>query len=282
MINAITFCIISSAIAIPSVGSLSKENKEFVIYETSFSDILGVLIFNFVALNNTFDTSSIGIFLTQLAVILVVSFVSTVSLSYLLKNIDHHIKFLPIILLVVLIYAASKEFHLPGLIFILLFGLFLGNLDKMKNLKIMHFADTNIIQSEIHKFKDIIIEFTFLIRALFFLLFGFLIETSELFELNSLILAIIISAFIYLIRYVTLKVTRTPVHPFIFIAPRGLITILLFLSITPEDNIPIVNKPLIIQVIIITVIVMMFGIMKNKKQSGTDADIRVKPETIGD
>ena len=56
--SAIPFCIISSAIAIPSVRALSKYSKEFVIYESSLSDILGVLFFNFVALNDTFDFSS--------------------------------------------------------------------------------------------------------------------------------------------------------------------------------------------------------------------------------
>lgn len=282
LINAIPFCIISSAIAIPSVSSLSKENKEFVIYETSFSDILGVIFFNFVAFNSSFDTSSIGIFILQMGIILAITIISTISLSYLLKNIDHHVKFLPIILLVVLIYAASKEFHLPGLIFILLFGLFLGNLEKIKKIKFLHLVHTEIIQSEIIKFKDIIIEFTFIIRALFFLLFGYLIDASELFEMGSVIWAIIITIFIYTFRFITLKVTKIPVNPFIFIAPRGLITILLFLSIATENTIPIVNKPLIIQVIIITVIVMMFGIMNNKIQSETAEDIQISAETKGE
>ena len=47
MMSAIPLCVISSAIAIPSVKYLSKRNKEFVIYESSISDILGVLFFNF-------------------------------------------------------------------------------------------------------------------------------------------------------------------------------------------------------------------------------------------
>ena len=47
LINVIPFCVISSAIAIPSVRGLSQENKEFVVYETSLSDIFGVLFFNF-------------------------------------------------------------------------------------------------------------------------------------------------------------------------------------------------------------------------------------------
>jgi hypothetical protein len=54
----------------------------------------------------------------------------------------------------------------------------------------------------------------------------------------------------------------------LFITPRGLITILLFLTITPEQALGIVNKSLIIQTIVISVLIMMLGlfITKNKGQ----------------
>lgn len=54
LVNAIPLSVISSAIAIPSVRGLGSADKEFVIYESSFSDILGVLFFNFVILNQVF------------------------------------------------------------------------------------------------------------------------------------------------------------------------------------------------------------------------------------
>ena len=60
--NAIPFCVISSAIAIPSVRNLTSKDKEFVIYESSLSDIIGVLFFNFIAFNETFDGYSFGHF----------------------------------------------------------------------------------------------------------------------------------------------------------------------------------------------------------------------------
>ncbi|MEZ4854109.1 MAG: hypothetical protein R2808_07720 [Flavobacterium sp.] len=40
ILNAIPLCIISSAIAISSVGNLNVFNKEFAIYESDLSDIL--------------------------------------------------------------------------------------------------------------------------------------------------------------------------------------------------------------------------------------------------
>ena len=43
--NVVPLSVISSSIAISSVKNLATEDKEFVIYESSFSDILGVLFF---------------------------------------------------------------------------------------------------------------------------------------------------------------------------------------------------------------------------------------------
>lgn len=259
--NAIPLCVISSAIAIPSVKSLDRYSKEFVIYESSLSDILGVLLFNFVALNEFINLYTIGGFFVQLLVITAVSFVATIGLSLLLSRIDHHIKFAPIILLVILIYAVSKVYHLPGLVFILLFGLFLGNLDELQHIKWIHRLNPVALNREVHKFREITTEAAFLVRALFFLLFGYLIEPAELLNTGTLAWAAGIVAAIFLLRAIQLRLSGLQLAPLLFIAPRGLITILLFLSITPSSSIPLVNKSLIIQVIILSALVMMFGLM---------------------
>ena len=262
--NAIPFCVISSAIAIPSVRNLSPLNKEFVIYESSLSDIFGVLIFNFLVLNETINTVSFGLFSLQLLIITVVSFIATIGLSYLLSKIDHHIKFIPIILLVVLIYAVSKVYHLPGLIFILIFGLSIGNLDELKQFKWIEKFKSDELNKEVKKFKELIVEGAFLVRALFFLLFGYLIETIEVLNTDTLLWSVSIVFFIFAFRTIQLKLSKLPLQPLLFVAPRGLINILLFLSIEPTHTISLVNKSLIIQVIILTALVMMFGLMANK------------------
>ena len=262
--NAIPFCVISSAIAIPSIRNLSPLNKEFVIYESSLSDIFGVLIFNFLVLNETIDTVSFGLFSLQLLIITVVSFIATIGLSYLLNKIEHHVKFIPIILLVVLIYAVSKVYHLPGLIFILIFGLSIGNLDELKQFKWIEKFKPDELNKEVKKFKELIIEGAFLVRALFFLLFGYLIETIEVLNTDTLLWSVSIVFFIFAFRTIQLKLSKLPLRPLLFVAPRGLITILLFLSIEPTHTISLVNKSLIIQVIILTALVMMFGLMANK------------------
>ncbi|MGZ5242998.1 MAG: sodium:proton antiporter [Bacteroidia bacterium] len=263
--NALPLCVISSAIAIPSVKNLTSTNREFVIYESSLSDILGVLLFNFFALNAIINYSSLGYFVLQLLVIFVVSFIATGGLSFLISRIEHPIKFAPIILLVILIYEISKVYHLPGLLFILLFGLFLGNLDLLKSYKLIKYLRPEELNREAHKFKEITTEAVFLIRSLFFLLFGYLIETAEIINTETILWSVGIVAGIFLIRAIMLKLLNLPISPLLFIAPRGLITILLFFAIPASQVIPIVNKSLIIQVIILTALIMMFGLMREKK-----------------
>lgn len=266
LVNAIPFCVISSAIAIPSVKNLATSDKEFTVYESSLSDILGVLFFNFIALNSIINGDSIGLFILQILIITIVSFVSVIGLSFLLSRIKHHITYTPIILLVILIYSISKIYHLPGLIFILIFGLFLGNLDELKRFKWIDKLKPEKLDVEVAKFKGITGEATFLIRALFFILFGFLMKAKEILNTETIPWAVAIVATIIIIRWITLKISKLPTSPLLFIAPRGLITILLFLAILPEQTIPIVNNSLIIQTIILSVLVMMHGLMMSKKK----------------
>jgi potassium/hydrogen antiporter len=171
--------------------------------------------------------------------------------------------------MVVLIYAVSKIYNLPALLFILLFGLFLGNLDEIKHNKFIQRLHPDVLDKEVHKFKEITTEIAFLIRALFFLLFGYLIETTELLNTATILWAMGITLMIFALRFLFLKLLRLPVKPLVFIAPRGLITILLFLSIPVSQALPLANKSIIIQVIILSALVMMAGLMVHKKKEET-------------
>ncbi|MDD3080137.1 MAG: hypothetical protein PHH37_13715 [Paludibacter sp.] len=259
--NAIPFSVISSAIAIPTVRHLNKTCREFVIYESSLSDIIGVIFFNFVTLNSSFGFRTFANFGFNFILEIVISFGASIALAILLRKIEHHIKFMPIISLVILIYTVSKVYHLPSLVFILLFGLFLGNLDRFSKFKSMQRLKPELLKIETKKFKELTGEAAFLVRAMFFLLFGYLLKTSEILNPSTIFWAVGIVILIYVVRYLQLKASRMPVRTLLFVAPRGLITILLFLSIDPDMQIPFVNNSLIIQVILLSAIIMMFGMM---------------------
>lgn len=268
--NAVPLAIISSSIAIPATRNFSAGQREFVIYESSISDILGVILFNFIALHTTFGVMSFVLFFVELIIIVLISFVATGALSFMLGRLQHHIKFVPIIFLVILVYEISKVFHLPSLIFILVFGLFLNNLEKIKHIGFVQKLKPSVLHIEVKKFKEITIEATFLVRALFFLLFGYLIETDELIATDTLAWSVGITAGIFLVRTLILKAAKMPLSPLVFVAPRGLITILLFLSLTPQLRIPLINRPIIIQVIILSALVLMVGALLNKRPVDED------------
>jgi len=267
--NAVPFCVISSSIAIPSAKYLTAANREFITYESSLSDIFGVIFFNFVALTALNKSHTIAESGLQLLIMIAVSFAATILLAFLLSKIDHHIKFMPIVLLVLLIYAIAKLYHLPALIFILIFGLFLGNLDELKRFKWINKLKPDELNVEVHKFKELITEGTFLIRTVFFLLFGYLIETSEVLNTDTFVWAAAIVAAALILRAIQFKISKIPMYPMLFIAPRGLINILLFLSIVPAQNIPLVNKSLILQVVLLSVLLMMIGLMATGEKKET-------------
>ena len=272
LINVIPVCVISSSVAISSAKNLTASSKEFVIYESSLSDILGVLFFNFMLMNSTINVKSFLNFGGQVLIISIVSFIATLGLSFLLRKIDHPIKHAPIIILLILIYAVSEIYHLPALIFILFFGLFLNNIDELQHFEWIKKLNPYEFKKDVSKFRDIVTESAFLIRAFFFTLFGFSFVTSEIINPNTLALSFTIFCTIVIVRALILKFSKLPVFPLLFVAPRGLITILLFFAIPSAHIIPMVNKSLVIQVIIFTVLFMMIGLIFSKSKKSEEKE----------
>jgi len=264
--NAVPLSVISSAIAIPGVKDFSAANRELVIYESSFSDILGVTLFNLFALSGMLSAMTVLHFILQIAAVILVSMIATAFLSVLLSRITHKVRYVPIIFLAILIYGLCKLVHLPGLMFILIFGLFLGNIERFKRFSWMQKLRPEVLQKEIPRFRDVVIESTFLVRTMFFLLFGFLLETGEILNPSVLPWSLLAVTAVFGLRALQLKLSRTPLLPLLFVAPRGLITILLFLSIPSGLLIPAVNSSLIIQVILLTSLILMAGNMAGEKK----------------
>jgi len=129
--NAVPFAVISSAVAIPSVSGMGKGGKEFIVYESTFSDILGIILFNFVTAyavigNKAYTDLGLG-----LLGVLVLSAVFSMLLLLLMGRLNHHIKSFLIIAILVLVYAVGKQLHLSTLLVVLAFGIFLANADRI-------------------------------------------------------------------------------------------------------------------------------------------------------
>ena len=270
VLNALPFAIISSAIAIPSVKNFKVRIRAFITYESSISDIIGVLVFNFVLINKVYDFPSVLGFFGDILIVFILSIILSIVLSFLLSRMSHHVKYGPILLLILLLYGFSKLWHLPGLIFILIFGIALSNLHLFREWRIARFFQPEKIPQEIKQFSDMVAEATFLIRSLFFVLFGFMIQTEDLLNLNTLPWSVGLVGLLFSLRFLFLWLTKQNLSPYLFVAPRGLITILLYLSIPVTLQLKIVNQALIIQVILWSIIVMMLGLIFHKDHPQTN------------
>ncbi|MBF9239848.1 cation:proton antiporter [Hymenobacter sp. BT683] len=261
LLNAVPLAVVSSAVAIPSVATLGGEKQEFIVYESTFSDILGIMFFNFVAQDNFAQGMSALTFSRDLVAVLVVSALATAILAFLLNRIRHHVKFILILAFLVLIYALAKKLHLSSLLVVLVFGVIVRNAELFLRGPLRRWFNPGRLQDELHQLQSITGEGAFLIRTFFFLLFGFSISLVGILQGPLLLQGVGIVAVLTLIRYVYLRyIARTSLVPEVFIAPKGLITVLLFYSIPPQHLIGEVSENILFVVILLTGILMLIGL----------------------
>jgi NhaP-type Na+/H+ or K+/H+ antiporter len=260
--NAVPLSVISSAIAIPSVANLLGEKQEFIVYESTFSDILGIMLFNFALQDNFARGISVVTFSLDVVAVAVVAVVSTAALAFLLGRIRLHVKFFLILAFLVLLYSLAKQLHLSSLVLVLVFGLAVNNADLiLRGPRLRRWLHPEQLAVELHLLKSITAESAFLIRTFFFLLFGFSITLSSLVNGTLLLQGVLIVAVLTGIRYVYLRhVARIDLVPELFIAPKGLITVLLFYSIPEQHRIGEVGENILFLVILLTGLLMMIGL----------------------
>lgn len=276
VLNSIPLGIISSAVAIPSAGHLSNYEKEFIIYESSFSDIFGIMAFDFILYNEGSLSAGLVhyVFIGLLTVIIAV--ITTSGLAMLLHKIKYHVNYVIIMTAVVLMYALAKHYHLPALLLVLAFGLALSNSKLIEHAFIKKFVDFEKLRNDLESFRKILRELTFLVRSFFFIIFGYYTSLEGIFYPANLLAALAITVVILLIRWIFIYyVFKIKSPTLVLFAPRGLITILLFLSIPAVYMIPEINSEVITLVILMTLLAMMFGNIlspgeKKKKTEGSE------------
>ncbi|WP_442795111.1 sodium:proton antiporter [Pelobium manganitolerans] len=265
--NAIPFSVISSSIAIPSAANLGRRDREFVIYESSFSDIAGIILFNFAISNDSFNVSAFASLGAELVMIFLFASVSCLLLLYLIGKISHHVKFFLIISILVLVYAVGQSYHLSALIIVLAFGLFLNNADEIRIPFFRKYFIYPNLSKDLVQLHQLSAESAFLMRTFFFIIFGFTIVVDQFQDLKLIQYGLIILGATYLIRLLYLKfVAKVPVNPIVFITPRGLISILLFYNLPKEMRINGVETGLLFMMILATSVVMSLGLLSSKKE----------------
>lgn len=267
LVYAIPLSIMSSTIVIPSIHPLTEQKKEFLIYEASFSDILGILVFNYFTAREVLTWRSLGLFGGNIIVSVLLSLVLSFLLLLILAKTRLNIKFILIFSLLVLIYAGGKMLSLPSLLIILAFGLMINNWEKIRLPVLRKYFPHQQVDSLRHLMHTITAESSFLVRTFFFLLFGFSIPLKAVADNDVMLVGGCIVVALFLIRLLYLRFfVHTNVFPEAFFIPRGLITIVLFYKIPSNLKLETFNDGILFFIILTTGFIMALGMIFYKKR----------------
>lgn len=275
LVYAIPLSVMSSAIIIPSVKELPELKREFMIYESTFSDILGIMLFYFIvdANENATTTSTIR----EVAVNVGITVFLSVILSYLLvlifQRIRDNARLFLLISILIMLYAVGKIFHLSSLIVILVFGLALSNYKLFFSGKLKKFINEEILERINKEFHLVTLESAFVVRTFFFVVFGITLDLQSLFNIETAIISLSIVAALYAVRFIFLRMFFKNILTELFIAPRGLITILLFFGIPAKYLQDSFSSGILLYTILFTGIIMTIGLMLYKDEPDDVKDL---------
>jgi hypothetical protein len=268
LVYSIPLSIMSSSIVIPSIHNLTDQKKEFLIYEASFSDILGILFFNFLTAESTLTMASAGLFVGNLLLAVVLSAIFSILLFIILVKSTLQIKFFLVFALLIGIYESGKLLHLPSLLLILVFGLFINNLELIRLPRFRNAFPESVLAETRHLMHTLTAESSFLIRTFFFVLFGFSIKLDFITNREVLTTGGLIVLVLLIVRFLYLRFfLKTNVFPETFFIPRGLITIVLFYKIPEQFRLESFNEDILFFIILVTGLIMTLGMILYKKPS---------------
>ena len=286
LIYTIPLSILSSAIILPSVEDLNENKKEFMIYESTISDILGIIAF-YAVLSMVGADSNEGVYgevFGNLVFTVIFSIIISYVLVYVFQNIAGHVKLFLLIAILLLLYAVGKMFHLSSLVMILIFGVILNNYKLFFSGGLASLLNMERVDHILNDMKVITAESAFVVRTFFFIIFGWSITISDLFSLKVIGIGICILFIIYIIRALFLFLFQgKDIFPQLFLAPRGLITILLFFAIPEETrNANEEIEGVLLFIILTTCLIMSWALVvqKNKEKLQKEILDQVKNESV--
>ncbi len=271
LLYTIPLSVLSSAIILPSIDEFEEDKREFMIYESTFSDIIGIISF-YSVLAMVGPDSSESIYsdvFSNLALTVVFSVIISYILIYILQNIKGYVKLFLLIAILLLLYAVGGMFHFPSLIIILIFGVILNNYKIFFKGRLRKLLDEERVEGVLGDFKIITAESAFVVRTFFFIIFGWSVYLGSLLSFKVIGIGLIIIAIIYVVRAIILFIFNgKDVIPQLFLAPRGLITILLFFAIPDKLSIEseIDFKGVLLFVILGSCLIMTWSLITHKNK----------------
>ena len=260
LLYAIPMSVLSSAIVLPSVNGLSEERKEFMIYDSTFSD------FSTVGERNLAEAFSVNVGIT-----IAISIIASYVLVLVFQNIKSNVKLFLLISVLILLYSVAKLLHFSSLLIILVFGLVLNNPKVFFIGPLQKLVNEDAMKRILTDFSLITIESAFVVRTLFFVIFGSTIILSQLLSVTVFLESIVILLIMFGIRWLFLRIfVGQDIFPQVFIAPRGLITILLFFAIPKEFQIVEFENGILLYIILATSLLMTWSLIRNNSNEPDD------------
>jgi hypothetical protein len=114
------------------------------------------------------------------------------------------------------------------------------------------------------------------VRTFFFVIFGFTIVLASLLDVKVWLVSMGILGILYGLRYAYFRlIIRKNIFPDVWMAPRGLITILLFFSIPEHLIAEEFNTGILLLVILASSICMAIALIKYRKQSKQEIELQI-------
>lgn len=277
LLAAAPFGVISSSVAIPSAEALGGEAREFVIYESSWSDILGVMLFNTLLVG--MDGGPITAHLVGGGLVIVAGgLLIALAVYWLVGHLESQVKFLPLLFALILVYSGADALHLSPLLIVLILGLVLNNAPLLRRVRWLRRLHSDDYDNELARLKHLTAELTFLVRTFFFLLLGYTTDLAAL--VNPLAwadTAAMLTA-VFLLRWLVLRLCGVrPLRPLLWLAPRGLITATLFFSL-PGTASHVLPPATLVLVVLLSGIVMSLGLKIDHLRAAPPPEPPAAPE----
>jgi len=267
LVYATPLSIMSSSIVIPSLHHLTETKKEFLVYEASFSDIIGILMFNYFISDEILTAAAIGGFFLNILIAIFLSLIFSFLLFMIITKTTLNVKFFLVFALLIILYEGGKMLALPSLLIILVFGLLMNNWHLVRVRRILNFFPKEKVEETTRLLHSLTAESSFLIRTFFFIMFGFSIDVKLIASQEVILIGSVIVLILFIARFLYLRFfLKESVYPEVVFIPRGLVTVLLFYKIPSTFQLKNFNYGILFFVILVSSLIMMFGMIFYKKK----------------
>ena len=132
---------------------------------------------------------------------------------------------------------------------------------------LMSLINEEKVNSVLHDMRVVTAETAFVVRTFFFIIFGWSVFLGSLLSFKTIFIGLIVVAIIYFVRGFLLFIfSGKDIFLELFLAPRGLVTILLFFAIPKELSVGKEFEGVLLFVVLLSCIVMAWALVSYKNK----------------